>query len=72
MRMKMLKEKISPPTEGLVDATALLRAVWKKESRPSLRWLRDQQGKTIPMQKIGHRVWFDIDEVRDAMKKGTI
>ena len=56
------------PTEGqnrLVDAKALLKIIWEDGSRPSLRWLRQQQADgTIPFVKVGARVWFDPAEVR--------
>lgn len=45
--------------EQLVDAKGLLTLLWDKSSRPSLRWLREQQARrTIPFIKIGARVWF--------------
>lgn len=56
---------------GLTDAQGLLAALWPdKASRPSLRWLRDQQlRKTLPYIKIGRRVFFDPLQVRRAMEK---
>ncbi len=49
----------------LVDAPALLEILFEKKSRPSLRWLRNQQadGK-IPFAKIGRLVFFDPEQVR--------
>jgi hypothetical protein len=45
--------------EQLVDAKGLLSMLWDESSRPSLRWLREQQSRrTIPFIKIGARVWF--------------
>ena len=49
-----------PPLNQLVGATALLKAVWPDErSRPSLRWLRQQQSiRAIPWTPAGRRVLF--------------
>lgn len=42
-----------------MDAKGLLSMLWNESSRPSLRWLREQQARrTIPFIKIGARVWF--------------
>jgi hypothetical protein len=50
--------------ERLVDAKSLLRLLWDDDSRPSLRWLREQQARrAIPYVKIGARVWFRPSEV---------
>lgn len=52
----------------LVDAKTLLTRVWDEQSRPSLRWLRQQQAeRTIPYVKLGARVWFDPIEVRRCL-----
>lgn len=57
-------------TQGLVDALRLLETIFDPESRPSLRWLRDQTAKrTIPFLKIGHKVYFDPAKVRQALAK---
>jgi hypothetical protein len=54
----------------LVDAKTLIRLVWEEESRPSLRWLRQQQAeRRIPFIKLGARVWFDPDEVRQWLRE---
>lgn len=43
-----------------VDALTLLEILFDETSRPSLRWVRDQQrNRTIPFCKIGRRVFFD-------------
>ena len=43
-----------------VDALKLLEILFAEASRPSLRWLRDQQkARTIPFVKIGRLVFFD-------------
>lgn len=51
--------------DKLVDATRLLTILWDVDSRPSLRWLREQQARrAIPFIKIGAKVWFDPIIVR--------
>ena len=51
--------------EKLVSAEQLLRLLWDDESRPSLRWLREQQARrSVPFVKLGARVWFLPSEVR--------
>jgi hypothetical protein len=51
--------------EKLVDAKTLLALLWDEPSRPSLRWLREQQARrTIPYIKLGARVWFQPSEVQ--------
>jgi hypothetical protein len=61
----------SPPPAGLVDAKELLTALWPNpQSRPCLRWLRTMQARrAIPFLKIGHRVFFEPDRVRMALRK---
>jgi hypothetical protein len=52
-------------SDKLVSAEQLLALLWEENSRPSLRWLREQQARrTIPFIKIGARVWFQPSEVR--------
>lgn len=54
--------------EKLLDAKGLLEALFEKDSRPSLRWLRGMQAqRRIPYIKIGHLVRFDAAEVREAL-----
>ncbi len=54
----------------LVDAVGLLAALFEPESRPSLRWLREQQKRrTVPFVKVGHLVFFNVDQVRAALDK---
>jgi hypothetical protein len=57
--------------EGLLSAEELLPAIWPNEnSRPSLRWLREQQRKrTLPYVKFGRLVFFDLAKVRQALAK---
>jgi len=55
-----------PNNEGYLSGEELLKAVWPNaKSRPSLRWLREQQavGK-LPYIKVGHFVFFNPDKVR--------
>lgn len=53
----------------LVDANGLLEALFDKESRPSLRWVRQmQKKKAIPYIKMGHLVRFDVEKVRKALE----
>ena len=53
-------EKQSPLPTRYVDATKLLEILFDEASRPSLRWLRDQQkAKRLPYAKIGRLVFFD-------------
>jgi hypothetical protein len=48
-----------------VDANGLLEILFDEASRPSLRWVRDQQkSKTLPFCKIGRRVFFDPQLVK--------
>ena len=52
--------KQSPLASRYVDAPTLLEILFEEVSRPSLRWVRDQQkARTLPFVKIGRRVFFD-------------
>lgn len=52
----------------LVGAEQLLEQVFDADSRPSIRWLREQtKAKAIPFIRIGHLVFFDVDMVRAAL-----
>ncbi|MGJ8650789.1 MAG: hypothetical protein ACSHX4_10555 [Opitutaceae bacterium] len=56
------------PTK-LLDANGLLEALFDKQSRPSLRWLRQMQAqRKIPYIKLGHLVRFDVEKVRAALE----
>jgi hypothetical protein len=75
----------TPPTENqnqlatrYVDAPKLLEILFDEASRPSLRWVRDQQKtRSLPFCKIGRRVFFDPQIVKTyldakaAGRKGT-
>jgi len=53
------------PATRYVDAIKLLEILFDEASRPSLRWVRDQQkARTIPFCKIGRRVFFDPQMVK--------
>lgn len=55
--------------DRLVSAEQLLKILWDECSRPSLRWLREQQARrTIPFIKIGARVWFQPDAVKGYLQ----
>lgn len=58
----------------LVDAKGLLENLFDEASRPTTRWVRDQQkARTIPFVKIGHFVRFDVEKVRAALEsKNTV
>lgn len=69
--MEKFNERSSAVGPGLLDAVDLLAEIWpRSNSRPSLRWLREQQRKrTIPFLKIGHKVFFNPIKVRQALEK---
>ena len=53
-------EKQSPLATRYVDAPKLLEILFDEASRPSLRWIRDQQkAMRLPFAKIGRLVFFD-------------
>jgi hypothetical protein len=53
-------EKQSPLPTRYVDAEKLLEILFDEASRPSLRWIRDQQkARRLPFAKIGRLVFFD-------------
>ena len=52
----------------LVGAEQLLEQLFDADSRPSIRWLRQQtKAKAIPFIRIGHLIFFDVDMVRAAL-----
>jgi len=56
----------------LVDAKGLLDALFDESSRPSLRWIRDQQrSRAIPFVRIGRLVFFDVNQVRARLFPAT-
>ena len=57
----------------LVSGPRLLDLLFEEESRPSLRWLREQQKRRIvPYLKIGARVYFDPVQVRESLNKNNL
>jgi len=60
--------------QRLLSAHALLEELFDESSRPSLRWLRDQQkSRAIPFVKIGRLVFFNPTQVLAALeKKNTV
>ena len=54
---------------GFVDGPRLLELLFPDEiSRPSLRWLREQQkAKRLPFVRIGRLVFFDAEQVRNHL-----
>jgi hypothetical protein len=64
------KTKHDGQPERLVSAEELLVLLWEENSRPSLRWLREQQARrTIPFIKIGARVWFRPSAVKEHLEE---
>ena len=57
------------PVKGkLLNAQQLLDQLFDDESKPSLRWLREQtRARAIPFVRIGHLVFFDLAIVRSAL-----
>ncbi len=56
----------------LVSAEELLEQLFAPECKPSLRWLRTQtKAKSIPHVRIGHLVFFDMEQVRTALAGRT-
>jgi hypothetical protein len=67
--------KALPSSTGsrLVNADRLLEILFEPESRPSMRWVRNQQkAKTIPFYKIGHLVYFDPAEVKESLRVNAL
>lgn len=63
----------SKPHAKLLSAPRFLQVHFDEGSRPSLRWLRELQRKRmIPFVRLGRRVFFDPEAVREALKKLTI
>jgi hypothetical protein len=61
-------EKQSPLATRYVDAPKLLEILFDEASRPSLRWIRDQQkARRLPFAKIGRLVFFDPAACKAAL-----
>ena len=63
---------MTTPNNKLVDAKGLLEEIFEEKSRPSLRWLREQQARrAIPFVKRGRLVFFDPALVLESFKAST-
>ena len=60
-------------TSKLVQAPALLEALFDEPSRPTVRWVRRMTAKrVIPYYKIGHCIFFDVPKVRAALERRNL
>lgn len=65
-------EILNSRANQLVNGPRLLEELFEQESRPSLRWLRDQtRHRTIPFVRQGRLVFFDPNEVREHLRLRT-
>ncbi len=72
MNMTTETDTIIPTPENemdrLVSGPRLLEILWDEASRPSIRWLRDQQRRrSIPFMRVGRLIWFCPRQVKDHM-----
>jgi len=79
--MKTTLHKASTPTPNepgradgqFVNGPKLLEILFPQPSRPTLRWLRDQQkARRIPFVKIGRLVFFCPDQVRRVWENRAV
>jgi hypothetical protein len=64
----LLKGETPEIEKQAVTGKRLLEIIFQPGCRPTLRWLQKQQQlRRIPFVKIGRRVWFFPDQVREAM-----
>lgn len=57
-------------TRKLVDAEQLRAELFAETRRPTIRLvLRWARTKVIPSYKIGHRVWFLVEECRESLER---
>ena len=62
-------QQSSDPHNQLVSGKKLLELLFDEESRPTVRWLHNQQkARTIPYVKIGALVFFNPDQVRKTLE----
>jgi len=55
--------------QKFVSGARLLELLFSEESRPTLRWLREQQvARRIPFVKIGRFVFFSPEQVRRSLE----
>lgn len=58
-------KKTNQNAARLLSARRLLELLWDKQSRPSLRWLRERtRDQEIPHIRIGGRIYYDPVKVR--------
>ncbi len=56
--------------DRLVSGPRLLEILWDETSRPSIRWLRDQQRRrSIPFMRVGRLIWFCPRQVMEHMAR---
>ena len=67
-------EKNTQQPGKLVNSQKLLETLFDDDCRPTTRWLRkQQQRKAIPFVKIGGLIFFNVEQVREALaKKNTV
>jgi hypothetical protein len=64
---------VAPMLPRYVRAEQLLEILFEPESKPSLRWLRQQQqNRTVPFVKVGRFVLFDPPAVKASLDARTI
>lgn len=57
-------------SKPLVDAEILRVVLFDKKCRPSIRTIRNwQYDGVIPYYKLGHSIFFDLDEVRTCLER---
>ncbi len=63
----------NPEKPKLISAEKLLADLFPADCRPSLRTLkRWQKARVVPHYKIGFRVYFVADEVREKLEKKNL
>ena len=69
----MANEPEPKVTSKLVNKKQLLEQLFDETSRPSMRWLNYQiAARGIPFFKIGARVFFDLDRVREKLARKNL
>ena len=54
---------------GYCTAKRMLELTFEKESRPSMRWVRQMTAeRKIPFVKLGGKIMFDLAQVRAALQ----
>jgi hypothetical protein len=63
------KKRSEKPNQQLVSGPHLLEVIFESESRPTLRWLRDQTRlEALPFVRQGRLIFCDPNQVREHMK----